>query len=112
MQISCGVNGFNFDAGLRNILSVSPCVHVNCAAKATGNSGEFVDSCKSFVDGIAGKTGKRCGSFCRDFPVAEVRDFREKFIELDDDSVESVVGDEQVRAFAENEIGERLLFSK
>lgn len=112
VQISCGVNGFNFDAGLRNVLPVSACVHVNRAAETSGNSCKFVNACKPFVDGIAGEAGERSGSFCTDFPVAEIRDFREKFTELYDDSVESVVGDKQVRAFAKNEAWERLLFGE
>ena len=94
MDVAFAVNCFDFNACLRNVLSVRSRIHVNCSAETSWNSCKFVNACKPFVDGIAGDAGERCGSFCADFPVAEIRYFREKFTELDDDSVESVVGDE------------------
>ena len=71
-----------------------------------------MDACKAFVDGIACEAGERRSSFCTNFPIAEIHDFREKITELDDDSVESAVGDEQVCALAENEAWECLLLGE
>lgn len=45
MDVAFAVNCFDFDACLRNVLTVSTCVHVNGSAEASGDSCEFVDSC-------------------------------------------------------------------
>ena len=87
-------------------------VHINCAAKTPRNSGEFMDAGEPFVDGVAGEAGERCGAFGTNFPIAEIRDFRKKFTELDDDSVVTAVRDKQIRAFTENKVRERVRFCK
>ena len=112
VQIACGIDAFDFNASLRNILTVSACIHVNRTAEAPGNAGELVDSCKAFFNRIAGEAGERCGAFGANFPVANVCNFREKFTELNDDSVVSAVGDEQVRALAKNENRKRMFICK
>ena len=112
VQIACGIDAFDFNASLRNILTISACIHVNRTAEAPGNAGELVDSCKAFVNRIAGEAGERCGAFGANFPVANVCNFREKFTELNDDSVVSAVGDEQVRALANNETRKRMFICK
>ena len=38
------VNRLDFDACLRNVLSVGACVHINRATEAPGDACEFVDS--------------------------------------------------------------------
>ncbi len=112
VQIACGIDAFDFNASLRNILTISACIHVDRTAEAPGNAGELVDSCKAFVNRIAGEAGERCGAFGANFPVANVCNFREKFTELNDDSVVSAVGDEQVRALANNETRKRMFICK
>lgn len=107
-----GIDAFDFNASLRNILTVSACVHVDCSAEASGNACEFVNAGKPFVNGIAGEAGERCGASGPDFSVAKICDFREKFTELDDDAVVSAVRDEQVCALAENVVRERVLVCK
>jgi len=111
-QIAGRIDAFDFNASLRNILAVSACVHKNRAAETPGDACEFVDAGKPFVNGIAGEASKRRGAFDANFPVAEIRDFREKLIELDDDAVVSAIRDEHVRAFAENVARECALVCK
>lgn len=112
VQIACGIDAFDFNASLRNILTVSACVHVNRTAEAPGNAGKLVDACESFINCVAGEAGKRRGAFSANLPVAKICDFREKFTELDDDAVVSAVRDEQVRSLTENVVRERVLVCK
>ncbi len=112
VQIACGIDAFDFNASLRYVLPVSACVHVNRTAETSGNSCELVQAVKRFVDGVAGETGEWRGAFGANFAVAKVRDFREKFTELDDDAVVTAVGNKQVCSFAENIVRESAFVCK
>ena len=112
VQIACGIDAFDFNASLRNILTVSACVHVNRTAETPGNAGELVDTGKAFVNRVAGEAGERRGAFSANLSISDVRDFREKFTELDNDAFVSAVGDEQVRALAKNENRKRMFICK
>ena len=78
MDVPCIIDGFDFDAGLRNVLTVRTGVHVDGAAEASGDACEFVYAVKPVVDGVAGEPCKRSRAFSFDFSVAEVFDFGEK----------------------------------
>ncbi len=107
-----GIDAFDFNARLRNILPVSAGIHVNGASETSGDSRQFVNSGKAFVNRIAGEASERGGAFGADFSVANVRNFRENFTELDDNAVESAIRYEQVRAFAKNETRKRMFICK